>query len=493
MSADEPMPPAGPSGAAAGDRQLPINLFTQDSSHAIPQSTYLLPSSWRRFQLSELINKVLQNTPEHGAKPVPFDFVVEGEVLRGSLEAWVKKHRGGEAERVINVEYRRSVMPPEEMGRVEVEDWVSGLSLGRPGYIMLSSYLSHVQLLPFSSGSTAQPITLPLPSLLGATCCTYVSPPSVSTNIRLAAGGVDRAVHVFELPSLSPEAASGKEIFTLHGHTAPVSSVCASSSGRELISAGWDGQLNLYALPEEIPTEHQIPAEPTSYLPGQKKRRKMEKSGGADGTSGQVIEGLTDGDVGEGGWRRMPDGVMRGHKGRVGGVVWDKDEAGRVWSAGWDGSIRGWEVESGAGAVVRQGPMDKAMLCIDQFSGNGQLATGSMDRTISLWDTREATSLISLSIPTTSPVPSLRCHPTSSFTLAAATYSGTVQIWDVRSPKTALFSVSKAASATAEATRKVTKNGKVLGERLLAVDWDGEVLVAGGEDGEVGIWRARGE
>lgn len=133
MSANEPMPPAGPSGAAAGDRQLPINLFTQDPSNAIPQSTYLLPSSWRRFQLSELINKVLQNTPEHGAKPVPFDFVVEGEVLRGSLEAWVKKHRGGEAERVINVEYRRSVMPPEEMGRVQVEDWVSGLCLGRPG------------------------------------------------------------------------------------------------------------------------------------------------------------------------------------------------------------------------------------------------------------------------------------------------------------------------------------------------------------------------
>jgi ribosome biogenesis protein YTM1 len=36
----------------------------------------------------------------------------------------------------------------------------------------------------------------------------------------------------------------------------------------------------------------------------------------------------------------------------------------------------------------QQGPMDKAMLCIDQFSGSGTLATGSMDRTISLWDTR---------------------------------------------------------------------------------------------------------
>lgn len=104
-----------------------------------------------------------------------------------------------------------------------------------------------------------------------------------------------------------------------------------------------------------------------------------------------------------------------------------------------------------------------------------------------------ATSLISLTLPTTSPVPSVTCHPTSSFTLASAIYSGVVQIWDIRSPKTALFTVSKAQSKLADPNRKVTKNGKVLGERLLAVDWDGDVLVAGGEDGEVGIWRARGE
>ena len=66
------------------------------------------------------------------------------------------------------------------------------------------------------------------------------------------------------------------------------------------------------------------------------------------------IEGLTDGDAsGEGGWRRAPDGVMRGHKQRVGGVVWDKSDNGRVWSAGWDGSVRSWDVETGACVVVR--------------------------------------------------------------------------------------------------------------------------------------------
>ena len=36
--------------------------------------------------------------------------------------------------------------------------------------------------------------------------------------------------------------------------------------------------------------------------------------------------------------------------------------------------------------------MDKSAMCIDQFAANSTLATGSMDRTISLWDTREGWS-----------------------------------------------------------------------------------------------------
>lgn len=113
-----------------------------------------------------------------------------------------------------------------------------------------------------------------------------------------------------------------------------------------------------------------------------------------------------------------------------------------------------------------------------------------MDRTVTLWDTREATSVIAQTLNIGSPVPSLTCHPTSNFTLATATYAGAVQIWDVRSPKHALFSVARKLK---EGARTQTKNGKVLGERLLAVDWDGSVLVAGGEDGEVGIWNAQGQ
>jgi ribosome biogenesis protein YTM1 len=217
--------------------------------------------------------------------------------------------------------------------------------------ILLSSYLSHLQVLPLST--TQEPLwTLPLPTTLGATCATWVSPNNVESNILLAAGGVDRQTHVFQIPSLTPGTSEpSKELYTLHGHTGPISSVLASESGSEIITSSWDGQINIYAMPTEDITEHQTPAEPLSYLAQRdlKKRRKI----GESETRGP-IEGLTDGDIGVGGWRRMPDGIWRGHKGRLGALGWAGRDTGKiVYSGGWDGSVRGWDVETGANVVVR--------------------------------------------------------------------------------------------------------------------------------------------
>lgn len=219
-------------------------------------------------------------------------------------------------------------------------------------YILVSSYLSHLQLLPISSPTT--PITLPLPNLLGATCGTYLNYPSSSSlptsssdGVRLAAGGVDSKVHIFDIPSLSDLTNQApREVYTLHGHTAPITSIITGREGQDVVSASWDGHINLYVLPPggvgAVDDEHYVEAEPTSYLPGQKKRRRLNKEKGEDGSA--QVEGLTDGEIGQAGWRRNPDNTLTGHKGRIGGMVWDKNSKDTVWSAGWDGSVRGWDL-----------------------------------------------------------------------------------------------------------------------------------------------------
>lgn len=220
-------------------------------------------------------------------------------------------------------------------------------------YILLSSYLSHLQVLPMST--TQEPLwTLPLPTTLGATCATWVSPNTVDTNILLAAGGVDRQTHILQIPSLlsSSTTEKPKELYTLHGHTGPVSSVLSSETG-EIITSSWDGSINVYILPkdESEVTSHQTESEPLSYL-AQRDLKKRRKIGGDENRG--PIEGLTDGDIGSGGWRRLPDGILKGHKGRVGALGWAGKDVGKVvYSGGWDGSLRGWDVETGANVVVR--------------------------------------------------------------------------------------------------------------------------------------------
>ena len=121
--------------APAADK-VSINLYTRNPAHAIPQSTYLIPADWRRFQLSELINKVINTTSGESATPTPFDFIIEGELLRTTLDNWVKNRRNGDFESVINVEYIQSLLPPKQLESFPQDDWVSGVSIQRPGYVL---------------------------------------------------------------------------------------------------------------------------------------------------------------------------------------------------------------------------------------------------------------------------------------------------------------------------------------------------------------------
>jgi NLE (NUC135) domain len=58
---------------------IPV-VFSTKTQYELPPQKFMIPASWRRFQLSQLINTAL-------ALPhvVPFDFLIHGALLRGSL------------------------------------------------------------------------------------------------------------------------------------------------------------------------------------------------------------------------------------------------------------------------------------------------------------------------------------------------------------------------------------------------------------------------
>ena len=66
-------------------------LFTTQTQYPLPSQKFMIPTSWKRYQLSQLVNKALSLD-----KPVPFDFLVRGEILRSTLNEWCSENGVGE-------------------------------------------------------------------------------------------------------------------------------------------------------------------------------------------------------------------------------------------------------------------------------------------------------------------------------------------------------------------------------------------------------------
>ena len=69
---------------------IPV-FFNTQTPYPLPPQKFMIPASWKRYQLSQLVNKALSLL-----QPIPFDFLVRGELLRGSLAEWCNE-RGAAA------------------------------------------------------------------------------------------------------------------------------------------------------------------------------------------------------------------------------------------------------------------------------------------------------------------------------------------------------------------------------------------------------------
>ena len=126
-------------------------VFSTSTPHALPPSKYFIPNTFARFQLSQLINKVL-DLPQ----PVPFDFLIRGEVgdssssqktlnideslgevLHGTIEEWCAE-RGVPEEETLEIEYFESLMPPKFLSSLGGEEWIGAISCQLPGYFFYS-------------------------------------------------------------------------------------------------------------------------------------------------------------------------------------------------------------------------------------------------------------------------------------------------------------------------------------------------------------------
>ena len=465
----------------AAPATMPIRLRTSIPGCSIPYVPYMVPVTWRRSQLSTLVNKVLATAQDdrEAYTSVPFDFIVDGTLLRCSLEEYLAQ-QGHSAETTLELEYIKSTMPPAYKDAARQDDWVASVDAGRPGAILTASYDGIVRVYE-AEALQKEPYayTPAYASSVSLTSAKWLGADAVVT------GSMSGTVAVWRVPGQESKTVPVLQAAELEHHTSPVSSVdvapTASADRVAVLSAGWDGSMALWDVPSD--------ARFATSSDGSKKRRKHAQ-GAEDVDTGaavpvplaptMVLQHVAP-SLGATAARALSTAPTPGPNARTLAALADGDR--RIWSAAWDGSVKSWDVASG-GLLQGQKQTDKVPLCLDPLLAHAELVCGHMDHSLAMYDFRDAVSnaAVAMSGAHAAPVSAVRVHPTQVHLFASGAYDGRIKVWDVRSPRQALFAVSDpmAASRDGGASRKV-----------LGLDWTprGDALVAGGEDCRVCLYQ----
>lgn len=431
-------------GMEVEERQIQVRFVTKlPAAVRVPNTPFSVPAHLTRYGLSEVINALLGLE-----KPQPFDFLVDSELLRTSLEQLLLTKKLS-AESILNIEYAYAVGPPEHQKPREHRDWVSAVAGSHPSLISTGSYDNFVRIWD-ADGSAVQSLeghTDAITSL--ATSITAALPGSDSW--KLISGSKDRTARVWQLSTISSKdsldcgLSPNKPVTVLRGHSSSVECVASNLSGNVVCSGSWDCSLKLWRIPEDLSMEDNVVYN---------KKRKLDES--SKSAEAQEIE------VG-------PTSTLEGHTQCVSAVVWGERDA--IVSASWDQSIRSWDAETSINTETLVGA--KALHCLSLGGENMVLfAAAGADPVLRIWDPRMPgtnTPILELSSHKAW-ITACKWHQHSRYHILSASHDGSVKIWDIR---------SKIPLQTIEAHK----------DKILCADWwKHDCIVSGGTDSQLQLY-----
>ncbi|KAK7282730.1 hypothetical protein RIF29_11736 [Crotalaria pallida] len=379
-------------------KRIQVRFVTKlNAPYKVPPTAIAIPADLTRFGLSSVVNGLLQ-AADADHEPEPFDFLIDGELVRMSLEQFLLA-KGISAERILEIEYARVVAPRKEEDPSLHDDWVSAVDGSSSRFFLTGCY--------DGSGRVWKGAGLCTHILDGhcdaVTSVCIINPEGVET-VTLATASKDRTLRLWKLnveeDTNYPMRTMAFKI--LRGHKASVQSVAALSSGEMVCSGSWDSTINLWKT-NDFSTEDDLVS----------KKRKV---------GGQVEESQLEGEAFT---------TLVGHTQCVSSVVWPQRES--IYSASWDHSIRKWDVETGKN--LSDLFCGKVLNCLDiGGEGSALIAAGGSDAVLRIWDPRKpGTSAPVFQFAShTSWISACKWHDNSSFHLLSASYDGKVMLWDLR-------------------------------------------------------------
>ncbi|TKW35674.1 hypothetical protein SEVIR_2G390300v4 [Setaria viridis] len=368
-----------------------------------PPAAIAVPADLSRMGLSEIVNSLLAAAePDHKAQP--FDFLVDGELVRLPLQQFLLA-KGITAERVLELEYVKAVAPRKQDKPCPHDDWVSAVDGSNPSFILTGCYDGLARL-----WKDASVCTQILEGHSEAITSTRFINKGVGTesSLHVVTGSKDRSLRLYKCDtSVSmdyPKRVGAYKI--LRGHTSSVQSIAVDPSRDMLCSGSWDSTIKLWAVEG---------SEEDGDAVSLKKRRTNSDSSGPEESQ---LEGSA-------------ISTLLGHTQCVTAVTWPDQQT--IYSASWDHSVRQWDVQ----AVKETWNMfsEKALNCLDcGGEGSSLIAAGGSDPILRVWDPRKPGSLAPVFqfSSHSSWITACKWHPSSWFHLVSSSFDGKVMLWDLR-------------------------------------------------------------
>lgn len=473
--------PVQPQQEAELSQYVQVRFFTKSYPHRVPDTPVVVDVELTRFGLSELVNSQLGNTN----KPVPFDFLIEHQFLRTSLDRFLRR-RHISRERVLEVEYIEAQPAPQSVESIPHSDWISSIAISKlchsenaeneksassasssssrllPVYLLTGCYDGQIRLLDVSSTTKNQPTKQKQQSL-----STTANVGSSTNSTELATATHDCPVRqvIFTKQTLIPNngndegqhhAVDSLSFITatkddcirvwnwksnnanknnkkcelqliLKGHVNTVECIDVetfSANSQFCCSGSWDRTIRIWNIQAD----------------------NMDTTDDHSPSSDNDDE--DDDDDGDGGSARKKRKVVRskkepqsrselstliGHTLAVSAVVWGMRTT--LYSGSWDHTIRLWDVNTGVNTRTLAGSQVCSATGMDFHPDKTFLLTGHPDKLVRMWDPRSTT--------TTASVAQFKGHkgwvravkwvPTNPHQFVSCGDDGVAKLWDTRS------------------------------------------------------------
>lgn len=418
--------------------------------YQVPEDQLVLPSTLARYGLSEVVNKMLDL-----AKPVPFDFLVNGEFLRTSIAQYLEARKLS-SEKVLRLEYVIALSEPEQSQVDQIPDWIAGIvPLQRfpASRFAAVSYDGTVRVYEDTRSC--------LISKLADCPLTGVAGMPVAGGAHVVAAGKDGTIRCCALQAKGEAKLAAGPVASMRAPSLSqaMQAVAFSEDGTLLAGAGWDHEVLVWNAEQAL--------------------FASDDSGGAGSKRKSVTsEGVA------------PKFALKGHTQVVTALHFGAQAQFpfTVLSSSWDCSVRVWDTAA-ASCVCNWSVARAATGFSIAPKAPPQMATSHEDGHVSIWDIRAAPhssiqgavaldmsaglSLASSQVPHRRLCSQVAWCPEDVNRIASVGHDGRLNLLDPRSPKMPLQAL------------RIGKTG-ACPTKLLCMAWLGrDDLVVGGSDGRV--------